>query len=152
MLLQRWAVQPTRMYLSERVFTMKKAILLSGLFTFTTCLMPLYAQGTKQVPMAGWTCQMLNLTEAQSMDFSIHVPVRAHPSPASPPVGFASATIAAKISAEPVNGFVEVMFPTGTPVWIAANMLKPWHAAANPAARCVPVTKANGKPGFEYPQ
>jgi hypothetical protein len=44
------------------------------------------------------------------------------------------------------------MFPTGTTVWISADMVKPWHAAANPAAHCVPITKANGKPGFDYPQ
>jgi hypothetical protein len=31
-------------------------------------------------------------------------------------------------------------------------MIKPWHAAANPSATCVPVMKANGKPGFTYPQ
>jgi hypothetical protein len=111
-----------------------------------------FAQTGHGTPMPGWSCRMLNLTEAQSMDFSIHIPVRAEPSEASPPVGYASETVAVKTSAPQVNGFVQAMFPTGRTVWIAAKSLKPWHAAANPSAKCVPVTKANGKPGFAYPQ
>jgi hypothetical protein len=111
-----------------------------------------FAQPGHGTPMPGWSCRMLNLTEAQSMDFSIHIPVRAQPSESSPPVGYASETVAVNTSAPEVNGFLEAMFPTGRTVWIAAKSLKPWHAAANPSAKCVPVTKANGKPGFDYPQ
>ncbi len=113
---------------------------------------PASAQSGNATPMAGWSCRMLNLTEAQSMDFNIHVPVRAEPADTSPLVGYASATIAVRTPLKSVNGFVEAMFPTGRPVWIAADMIKPWHAAANPLATCVPVMKADGKPGFTYPQ
>jgi hypothetical protein len=111
-----------------------------------------FAQAAHGTPMAGWSCRMLNLTEAQSMDFSIHIPVRAGPSESSPPVGYATETVAVKSSAPTVNGFVQAMFPTGRTVWISTKALKPWRAAANPSARCVPVTKPNGKPGFNYPQ
>lgn len=113
---------------------------------------PLIAQAEGSTPMNGWTCQMLNLTEAQAMDFSIHIPVRAEPSDTAATVGYASATVAVKRPVRPVNGYVQAMFPTGRPVWIAANKIKPWHAKANPAATCIPVIKSNGKPGFEYPQ
>jgi hypothetical protein len=130
---------------------MRRSLLL-GVMAALSSMAPVYAQSSHGTPMAGWSCQMLNLTEAQTMDFSIHIPVRADPSEASPPVGYASATVAVKTPIQVVNGFVQAMFPTGKPVWIAANMIKPWHAAANPAAKCVPVIKANGKPGFDYPQ
>jgi hypothetical protein len=113
---------------------------------------PAFAQAGHGKTMVGWSCRMLNLTEAQSMDFRIHVPVRAEPSKVSPPVGYAMETVAIETSVPAVNGFVPAMFPTGRQVWIASDVLKPWHAAANPSARCVPVTKANGKPGFDYPQ
>jgi hypothetical protein len=109
------------------------------------------ARDNRESPMVGWSCRMLNLTEAQSMDFNIHIPVRADPSPTSPVVGNASETVAIDSTIPARNGFLRAMFPTGRLVWIAANDVKPWHAAANPSARCIPVTKANGKPGFEYP-
>jgi hypothetical protein len=128
-------------------------ILLAGcLLTALSATVPAYAQARRGTPMPGWSCRMLNLTEAQSMDFSIHIPVRAEPNATSPPVGYASETVAVNTSAPPVNGFVQAMFPTGRQVWIAENNLKAWHAAANPGAKCVPVTKPNGKRGFDYPQ
>ena len=131
---------------------MTQRFLTGALLICFAAILPASAQSPNATPMAGWACRMLNLTEAQSMDFNIHVPVRAEPTETSPPVGFASATIAVRTPLKSVNGFVEAMFPTGRPVWIAADMIKPWHAAANPSATCVPVMKANGKPGFAYPQ
>lgn len=131
---------------------MLRNALLGGALAALVGFAPACAQTGSGMPMIGWTCRMLNFTEAQSMDFNVHVPVRAEPAETSPPVGYASATIAVRSPVQPVNGFVQAMFPTGQPVWIAAKMLKPWHAAANPAATCVPVTKPDGKPGFNYPQ
>ncbi len=131
---------------------MHRNVLIGGLVASLTAAAPTYAQAADSTPMVGWACRMLNLTEAQSMNFNIHVPVRAEPSETSPPVGYASATVAVRTPVKPVNGFVQAMFPTGRSVWIAAAMIKPWHAAANPAATCLPVIKGNGKPGFTYPQ
>jgi len=125
---------------------------IGGLMISIAVVFPAFSQTGNAKPMVGWSCRMLNLTEAQSMDFSIHVPVRAEPSATSPPVGYASATVAVRMPLKSVNGFVEMMFPTGRPVWIAADMIKPWHAAANPSAACVPVMRSNGKPGFTYTQ
>lgn len=131
---------------------MRRYVLMSGLLTGSIAFAPAYAQTAGTTPMVGWACRMLNLTEAQSMDFNTHIPFRAEPSETSPPIGYASATIAVRTPVKPVNGFVQAMFPTGQSVWIAADMIKPWHAASNPTATCLPVTKANGKPGFTYPQ
>jgi hypothetical protein len=131
---------------------MHRILLAGGLLAALSATVPANAQAAHGTPMPGWSCRMLNLTEAQSMDLSIHIPVRAEPSEKSPPVGYATETVAVKTSVPPVNGFVQAMFPTGRQVWIAESNLKTWHAAANPAAKCVPVTKPNGKPGFDYPQ
>ena len=100
--------------------------------------------------MPGWSCKMLNLTEKQLMDFSVHVPVRASASLDAPVVGYASETVAVKDGSQTETGFTQALFPTGRPVWIATDMLKDWHAAANPSSKCSPVLKANGKPGFTY--
>lgn len=121
-------------------------------FIALLCAGSVTAQAAGSRPMKGWTCRMLNLTEAQAMDFSIHIPVRAEPSDEAATVGYASATVAVKSPEKPVNGYVRAMFPTGRPVWIAANKIKAWHAAANPTATCIPVIKSNGKPGVDYPQ
>lgn len=111
-----------------------------------------HSQGLRAVsPMPGWTCMMLNLTEQQSMDPSVRVPVRAEPSEASPPIGYAAATVAVRVPIAPVNGFIEAMFPSGRPVWIAANLVRPWHSLGDPTARCIPAMLSNGKPGFAYP-
>jgi hypothetical protein len=123
----------------------------STLFTLGATV-PVMAQGASPHPMQGWSCMMLNLTEQQSMAPNVHIAVRAEPSTDSKPIGYASETVAIQTPAKPVNGFLRAMFPTGREVWIAAGDVKPWHAAANPSARCVPVVKADGRIGFEYPQ
>ena len=115
-------------------------------------IVPLWvqAQPVPGQPMPGWSCKMLNLTEKQLMDFSIHVPVRASASSDAPVIGYASETVAVKDGSQTETGFTQALLPTGRPVWIATNMLKDWHAVANPLSRCSPVLRANGKPGFTY--
>ena len=108
---------------------------------------PCSAMAAQGQPIAGWSCKMLNLTEQQSMDPNIHIPVRS--APGGPVVGYASETVAVRDGSS-TKGFSEALFPTGKHVWIASDMLKTWHAAASPTSTCAPVLKPNGRPGFSY--
>ena len=105
------------------------------------------AMAAQGQPIAGWSCKMLNLTEQQSMNPNIHIPVRS--SPGGPVVGYASETLAVR-DGSGTSGFSEALFPTGRHVWIASDMLKTWHAAASPTSTCTPVLRPNGRPGFSY--
>ena len=110
-----------------------------------------HAQGLRVVqPIDGYVCMSLNLSERQLLDNSKPVPVRAEPSPNAPQIGVAGATVAVLQPAQPVNGFVQMLFPTGQHAWIPFNNLRPWRSVSNPAAKCVPSWLSNGKPGFDY--
>jgi len=102
--------------------------------------------------ISGYGCMMLNLTEQQSMDPSVHIPVRATPSESAPPVGWAGAVVAVREPVAPVNGFVAMLFPTGQQVWISKSDLRPYHSLGDPSARCVPVILPNGRVGFDSPK
>jgi hypothetical protein len=103
---------------------------------------------TQARPLPGYRCMMLNLTEQQSMDVSVHVPVRVRPSTAAPAVGWAGAVLIVREPATPVNGFLQMLLPDGRQVWIAANMVRPYHSLADPNAQCVPEILPNGRIGF----
>lgn len=112
---------------------------------------PVFAQSLTVVRhLPGYTCMSLNLTERQLLEGSVPVPVRAGPSSNSPQLGFAAATVAVREPAKPVNGFLEMLFPDGRAVWIAASMLRPWKSANDPNAQCIPSLMSNGKPGFDF--
>lgn len=98
-----------------------------------------------------WHCMMLDQTEKQAMDPSIHIPVYDAPSQSAAVAGYASASLAVADQA-PVNGFLMMKFPTGKNVWIAERNTREWHALANPTAKCTAYIKPNGKPWFKYQQ
>ncbi len=100
----------------------------------------------KRIP--GYQCMMLNLTEQQSMDPTVHIPVRASPSNSAPAVGWAGAVVIVREPLAPVNGFLQILFPDGRQLWISADMLRPYHSLGNPRAKCVPMTLPNGRIGF----
>jgi hypothetical protein len=102
-------------------------------------------------PIPGYRCMMLNLTEQQSMDPLVHIPVRSAPSESAPPVGWAGAVVAVREPMYVVNGFAQILFPNGRPVWIVANILRPYRSVSDPAARCTPVVLPNGLVGFGAP-
>ena len=107
------------------------------------------AEGLHAVrPLGGYTCMMLNLTDAQMRDNSIVVPVYGGPSTASGRVGNASALVIAKSPLHVVNGFAEMLFPNGATVWVEAKMLRRYHSESNPNAHCTPSLMSNGKPGL----
>jgi hypothetical protein len=110
------------------------------------------AQGLHAVkPLTGWACMKLNLSEKQSLDPSVHVPVRDTPDANAPAAGWAAMTVAVRSPTHDVNGFQEMLFPNGKHVWIASKDLTQWSSLADPTARCVPSMLSNGKPGFAYP-
>ncbi|WP_158931450.1 hypothetical protein [Acidisphaera sp. S103] len=94
---------------------------------------------------------MLNITVAQAMDPTFHLPYYSQPSATSPVAGYASAQVAVKAPVHDVNGFDEAMFPNGGTVWIQASLLKDYHSLGDPTAKCVPVLMSNGRQGFDYP-
>jgi hypothetical protein len=99
----------------------------------------------------GYTCKVLNITEAQAMDPTFHTPYFSQPSAGSPVVGFAGLEVAVKSPLHTVNGFDEAMFPNGGTVWIQATLLKDYHSVSDPTAKCVPVLMSNGRQGFDFP-
>jgi hypothetical protein len=110
------------------------------------------AQGLHAVkPLSGWACMKLNLSEKQSLDSSVRVPVRADPEAGAAEAGWAAMTVAVRSPLHEVNGFQEMLFPNGSLVWIASKDVVPWSSVADPTARCVPSMMSNGKPGFAYP-
>lgn len=130
------------MGLSQFVFAVASFISVSGIAS---------AQGLHVVgPLPGYACMMLNLTEQQYMDGSVRVPVRAAPAPTAQDIGFAATTVAVRAPENIVNGFAEALFPTGQTVWIAANMLRPYHNLSDPTMKCAPAKLSNGRPGFSY--
>ena len=108
-----------------------------------------HAQGLQAVrPLPGYACMVLNLTQQQMLDDSLHVPVYAEPNPSSGKVGDASAVVIATSPLNVVRGFGEVLFPDGRQGWVEAKMLRPYSNASNPNARCTPSLMSNGRPGL----
>ena len=99
-------------------------------------------------PLPGYQCMMLNITEQQSMDPTFHIAVRAQPSASAQVVGTAGSVVIVRVPAKPVNGFLEMLFPDGRRVWIAANAVRPYHSLGDPNAKCVPEILSNGRIGF----
>ena len=127
------------MALHRRVgFLAGLAILAAGLCSTTT----------EAKPLPGYQCMMLNITEQQSMDPTFHVPVRAQPSASAQVVGTAGSVVIVRAPAKPVNGFLEMLFPDGRPVWIASDAVRPYHSLGDPNAKCVPEILSNGRIGF----
>jgi hypothetical protein len=103
---------------------------------------------TPNRPIPGYRCMMLDLTEKQSMDPSVHVEVRSEPSPTAPAVGWASSVVIVKDGAAPTNGYLPMIFSTGKQVWILANQVRPFKSVSDPNARCFPVVLPNGLVGI----
>jgi hypothetical protein len=123
-------------------------VLLSGVLVSGLSL----AQATSTAkPLSGYACMSLNITDAQAHDFHYHVSFYAKPSLNSDVVGYASSQVAVRAPAHTVDGFTEALFPTGATVWIQSTLLRPYHSALEPTARCVPTILANGRVGFSYP-
>lgn len=107
------------------------------------------AQGLHAVgPLAGYACMSLKLTNAELQDKSLAIPVYAGPSKESGRVGNAAAVVIAKSPLHVVDGFAELLFPTGREVWIEADLLTAYHNESDPNAHCTPSLMSNGKPGF----
>jgi len=108
----------------------------------------IFSTATEAKPLPGYQCMMLNITEQQSMDPTFHVLVRAQPSASAHVVGTAGSVVIVRVPPKPVNGFLEMLFPDGREVWIAADAVRPYHSLGDPNAKCVPEILSNGRIGF----
>ena len=99
-------------------------------------------------PIPGYKCMMLDLTEQQSMDPSVHIQVRSGPSASAPAIGWASSVVVVKQPATPVGGYLAMLFPNGRAAWIAANEVRPFKSVSDPNAQCFPVILPNGLIGI----
>jgi hypothetical protein len=125
-----------------------KQVVLAACVTIAQLPGAIAAASPASKPIPGYQCMMLNLTEQQSMDPSVHIPVRSSPSDSSPPVGWAGAVVAVRKPMTVVNGYAPMLCPDGRDLWIAASALRPYHSLGDPKATCVPVTLPNGRVGF----
>jgi hypothetical protein len=131
------------------MFLSGRAVVLSTVVLISTQAHAQRPHVVRDLP--GYTCKMLNITVAQAMDPTFHLPYYSQPSATSPVAGYASAQVAVKAPVHDVNGFDEAMFPNGGTVWIQASLLKDYHSLGDPTAKCVPVLMSNGRQGFDYP-
>lgn len=100
-------------------------------------------------PLPGYGCMVLNLSQQQSMNPSVHVLLRTAPSNNAPVAGYASGIMIVPMPRRSVGAFTEVLFPTGKAVWIESQMLQPFHSVGDPAAKCRAVRLSDGRVGFE---
>lgn len=69
------------------------------------------------------------------------------------PHGRAVALAGATVIVSPhamVDGYLQLLLPSGQYAWIEAYKLKPWRSASNPKATCTPSVLSNGLPGFRF--
>ena len=120
---------------------------ISCLLAATPCL----ASGLTVVRhLSGYQCMSLNLSEQAMMNPTIHVPIKAAPSPSAATIGNAIATVIAREPETTQNGYVSVLFLTGRPGWVQAQYLKPWRNPGSSGQQCVPAMMSNGRLGFDY--
>ncbi|GBR27062.1 hypothetical protein AA0488_1035 [Kozakia baliensis NRIC 0488] len=97
-----------------------------------------------------YTCMMLQLTDAQRMDFNHPPQFKAAPTDDAADAGMMPNQVAVATGAEPQNGYVEAMNFAGRLVWVPTRLLAPYHAKADPTAQCRVVKYSDGKYGFRY--
>jgi hypothetical protein len=100
-------------------------------------------------PLLGYGCMVLNLTEQQSMDSSVHVPVRREPSDGSAVAGYAPGIVIVPTPPQTESGYTKAVAPDGGIGWIRSNMLRPYHSLGDPTAKCRAVRLSNGRAGFD---
>ena len=124
---------------------MKKTLMILGFCAFA-CSTQAHAQ-TQPHKIAGYECMMLNITEKQAMDPNFHVVVKAAPAASSKTIGWQPDIVIVKEPGTTTNGYLPVLRANGQPGWIAASIVKPYHAEADPTAKCAPWVLPNGRIG-----
>ena len=77
------------------------------------------------------------------------VQVYTGPNQDAAPAGVAGGSIIVPDPVRAVGGRTPMIFADGRKVWIDVKDIKPWHAASNPHATCLPVLLSNGRYGFQ---
>jgi hypothetical protein len=101
-------------------------------------------------PLPGYICMDLNLSEAQMMDPSVHVPIMTEPSANSKPLGYAMATVIVASPPHEAGGYLEVLHLDGKRGWIASRYVRPWRNPGTSGHKCIPSLMSNGRIGFAY--
>lgn len=115
------------------------SLTLAALATVAT---PALAQDASSHPLAGLTCMTLNLTPEQWQS-GFMPPVFAKPDAASQPIGTIGGRFLAPTPLASRSGFVLVMRPDTSLVWLSEAYAKPYTASS-----CQPVQFANGRVGY----
>ncbi|GAC1441778.1 MAG: hypothetical protein NVSMB51_22010 [Solirubrobacteraceae bacterium] len=98
-------------------------------------------------PLPGFTCAALAVPDNADPRLVQMPPV--FDRPGGRRVGLAGGTVLLSPK-PPVKGYVQLLQPNGTYVWIGADKLKPWHSLSNPRAVCIPSVMSDGMPGATY--
>jgi hypothetical protein len=135
-------MHPLRQFLGEEMTMTKKILMMLGLCA-VACSTQARAQGQPH-KVAGYECMMLNITEQQAMQPGFHVAVKAAPSASSKTVGWQPEIVIVKEPGTATNGYLPILRANGQRAWIAADIVKPYHAEADPTAKCAPWVLPNG--------
>ena len=120
------------------------AVLLGGSVAQAQTYTPTHVAHT----LPGWQCMSLASVYGPQGTYAPPVPVFFGPQPDAPQVGTGAGVIIVPMPLHPVNGRTEMIWPNGQRVWIAANLLAPWHSLSDPNASCHPALLSNGRYGF----
>jgi len=101
-------------------------------------------------PISGSHCVMLNQTEDEMRDTSKTIYYRSAPSDSAPTIGPAESVIAVADAAGETNGYVPARNFLNHQVWIKASAIRPYRAASDPALRCQPAIRSDGKTDFIF--
>lgn len=127
-------------------------ITVSLLFAAALLLTGVSVAGVRKAvaPLPGLACMSVNMTQAQAMDPSFVVPIRAEPTATSPAVGQAAAIVLRRSPKVERNGFLAAVLFNGRPGWIAASQVRPWKNPGANGQQCVPTRMSDGSIGFVF--
>lgn len=97
-----------------------------------------------------YTCMMLQLTDAQRMDFNHPLQFKSAPNDDAPDAGLIPNQVAVATGGQQENGYVEGLDFAGRRVWVPLRFIAPYHAKSDPSAQCYVVKYSDGKYGFRY--
>ncbi|MBO1360315.1 hypothetical protein J2D73_11000 [Acetobacter sacchari] len=126
----------------------RKAASILGSLTFGLFSQASYAMPKKPLPQ--FHCMMLNQTEDEMRDASQTIYYRSAPNDSASTNGPAESVIAVSDSAKETNGYIPAVNFLNKQVWIKASAIRRYVAVSDPALRCQPAIRADGKLGFIF--
>lgn len=101
-------------------------------------------------PIEGYVCMNLKWTgtEAEMWDESKMPSVYAEPSASSKRIGSVGSRAIVASPLHVVNGYAEILHPSGQKAWVEADLLVAYPPARNRSETCVPSIMSNGRIGY----